>query len=153
MFKLKVDYPTKSDELKILNRMASIAPQTQVEPVLTTDDVKRLRQLADVIYMEEKIGEYIVDLVDATRHPDAYGLGQLAELIRYGASPRATVLMAMAAKGQAMMEGRGYVTPNDVKTVAPDILRHRVIVTYEAEAEEKSSEEIVRTVLNEIKVP
>ena len=148
MFKLKVDYPTKSDELKILNRMASIAPQTQVEPVLTTDDVKRLRQLADVIYMEEKIGEYIVDLVDATRHP-----GQLAELIRYGASPRATVLMAMAAKGQAMMEGRGYVTPNDVKTVAPDILRHRVIVTYEAEAEEKSSEEIVRTVLNEIKVP
>jgi MoxR-like ATPase len=153
MFKLKVDYPSKVDELKILNRMASITPQTQVEPVLTTDDVKRLRQLADVIYMEEKIGEYIVDLVDATRHPDAYGLGQLAELIRYGASPRATVLMAMAAKGQAMMEGRGYVTPNDVKTVAPDILRHRVIVTYEAEAEEKSSEEIVRTVLNEIKVP
>ena len=153
MFKLKVDYPTKSDELKILNRMASIAPQTQVESVLTTADVKRLRQLADVIYMEEKIAEYIVDLVDATRHPDAYGLGQLTELIRYGASPRATVLMAMAAKGQAMMEGRGYVTPNDVKTVAPDILRHRVIVTYEAEAEEKTSEEIVRTILNEIKVP
>jgi len=153
MFKLKVGYPDKADELKILRRMASISPQTDVEPVLTTEDVKRLRGLVDVIYMEEKIEEYIVDLVDATRHPDAYGLGQLTELIRYGASPRATVLMAMAAKGQAMMEGRGYVTPNDVKTVAPDILRHRVIVTYEAEAEEKTSEEIVRTILNEIKVP
>ena len=153
MFKLEVGYPDKADELKILRRMAAISPQTDVEPVLTTDDVKRLRGLVDVIYMEEKIEEYIVNLVDATRHPDAYGLGQLTELIRYGASPRATVLMAMAAKGQAMMEGRGYVTPNDVKTVAPDILRHRVIVTYEAEAEEKTSEEIVRTILNEIKVP
>ncbi|MBR6058692.1 MAG: MoxR family ATPase [Victivallales bacterium] len=153
MFKLKVDYPDKAEELKILRRMASISPQVEVEPVLTTNDVKRLRSLVDIIYMEEKIEEYIVNLVDATRHPNDYGLGQLTELIRYGASPRATVLMAMAAKGQAMMEGRGYVTPNDVKTVAPDILRHRVIVTYEAEAEEKTSEEIVRTVLNEIKVP
>ncbi len=153
MFKLKVDYPDKAEELKILRRMASISPQVEVEPVLTTDDVKRLRSLVDIIYMEEKIEEYIVNLVDATRHPNDYGLGQLTELIRYGASPRATVLMAMAAKGQAMMEGRGYVTPNDVKTVAPDILRHRVIVTYEAEAEEKTSEEIVRTILNEIKVP
>ncbi|MCR4575768.1 MAG: MoxR family ATPase [Lentisphaeria bacterium] len=153
MFKLKVDYPDKAEELKILRRMASISPQVEVEPVLTTNDVKRLRSLVDIIYMEEKIEEYIVNLVDATRHPNDYGLGQLTELIRYGASPRATVLMAMAAKGQAMMEGRGYVTPNDVKTVAPDILRHRVIVTYEAEAEEKTSEEIVRTILNEIKVP
>ena len=153
MFKLKVDYPDKAEELKILRHMASISPQVEVEPVLTTNDVKRLRSLVDIIYMEEKIEEYIVNLVDATRHPNDYGLGQLTELIRYGASPRATVLMAMAAKGQAMMEGRGYVTPNDVKTVAPDILRHRVIVTYEAEAEEKTSEEIVRTILNEIKVP
>ncbi len=153
MFKLKVDYPSKEEELKILRRMASVSPKTQVESVLTTDDVKRLRVLADEIYMEEKLEEYIVDLVDATRNPSEYGLESLEELIRYGASPRATVLMAMAAKGQALLEGRGYVTPNDIKTIAPDILRHRVVVTYEAEAEEKSSEDIVKAILNEIKVP
>lgn len=153
MFKLKVDYPSKEDELKILRRMASVSPKTQVESVLTTDDVKRLRVLADEIYMEEKLEEYIVDLVDATRNPSEYGLESLEELIRYGASPRATVLMAMAAKGQALLEGRGYVTPNDIKTIAPDILRHRVVVTYEAEAEEKSSEDIVKAILDEIKVP
>jgi MoxR-like ATPase len=153
MFKLKVDYPSKEDELKILRRMASVSPKTQVESVLTTDDVKRLRVLADEIYMEEKLEEYIVDLVDATRNPSDYGLESLEELIRYGASPRATVLMAMAAKGQALLEGRGYVTPNDIKTIAPDILRHRVVVTYEAEAEEKSSEDIVKAILDEIKVP
>ncbi len=153
MFKLKVAYPSKEDELKILRRMASVSPKTQVESVLTTDDVKRLRVLADEIYMEEKLEEYIVDLVDATRNPSDYGLESLEELIRYGASPRATVLMAMAAKGQALLEGRGYVTPNDIKTIAPDILRHRVVVTYEAEAEEKSSEDIVKAILDEIKVP
>ena len=128
-------------------------PSPKTQGIVLTDDVKRLRVLADEIYMEEKLEEYIVDLVDATRNPSDYGLESLEELIRYGASPRATVLMAMAAKGQALLEGRGYVTPNDIKTIAPDILRHRVVVTYEAEAEEKSSEDIVKAILDEIKVP
>ncbi|MGI5925166.1 MAG: AAA family ATPase [Lentisphaeria bacterium] len=153
MFKLKVDYPQKEDELKILRRMASTAPQLSVDSVLNPTDVKRLRSLADEIFMDEKIEEYIVNLVDATRNPGDYGLPALSELIRYGASPRATIFLAMAARGQALLEGRGYVTPQDVKSVAMDVLRHRVIISYEAEAEEKSSEDVVQEILNTVKVP
>ncbi|NMA47032.1 MAG: AAA domain-containing protein [Lentisphaerae bacterium] len=153
MFKLKVDYPQKEDELKILRRMASTAPQLSVDSVLNPADVKRLRSLADEIFMDEKIEEYIVNLVDATRNPGDYGLPALSELIRYGASPRATIFLAMAARGQALLEGRGYVTPQDVKSVAMDVLRHRVIISYEAEAEEKSSEDVVQEILNTVKVP
>lgn len=153
MFKLKVDYPQKEDELKILRRMASTAPQLSVDSVLNPTDVKRLRSLADEIFMDEKIEEYIVNLVDATRNPGDYGLPGLSELIRYGASPRATIFLAMAARGQALLEGRGYVTPQDVKSVAMDVLRHRVIISYEAEAEEKSSEDVVQEILNTVKVP
>jgi MoxR-like ATPase len=153
MFKLKVEYPSKVDELKIMRRMASTAPKVSVESVLKPVDVRRLRELADDIFMDEKIEEYIVNLVDATRHPGEYGLGELGEMIRYGGSPRATIYLAMAARGQALLEGRGYVTPQDVKAVAMDVLRHRVIITYEAEAEEKSSEDIIRELLNTVKVP
>jgi len=153
MFKLKVVYPQKQDELKILRRMASTAPKLNVENVLNPADVKRLRTLADDIFMDEKIEEYIVNLVDATRNPGDYGLPALAELIRYGGSPRATIFLAMAARGQALLEGRGYVTPQDVKSMAMDVLRHRVIITYEAEAEEKSSEDVVQEILNTVKVP
>ncbi len=153
MFKLKVEYPSKVDELKIMRRMASSSPKVSVESVLKPVDVRRLRELADDIFMDEKIEEYIVNLVDATRHPGEYGLGELGEMIRYGGSPRATIYLAMAARGQALLEGRGYVTPQDVKAVAMDVLRHRVIITYEAEAEEKSSEDIIRELLNTVKVP
>lgn len=153
MFKLKVDYPEKDSELKILRRMASTAPKMEVSPVLEPGDVRRLRELTDEIFIDEKIEEYIVDLVDATRHPENYGLSDIKDMIRYGGSPRATIFLAMASKGHAMMEGRGYVTPQDVKSVAKDVLRHRIIVTYEAEAEEVSSEELVSKLLDTVKVP
>ena len=152
MFKLTVSYPSKSDEHKILKRMAGTEPQTDVEPVITPDDVKRLRQLADNIYMDEKIEEYIVNLVEASRNPDAYKM-DIGHLIRYGASPRATIYLAMASKANALIEGRGYVTPQDVKTIAMDVLRHRVVITYEAEAEEKTSEDIVGQILQTVDVP
>ncbi len=153
MFKLTVDYPNKTDELKILRRMASSAPAVNVNPVMQTSDVKRLRELVDMIFIDEKIESYIVDLVDATRNPDAYGLQEIRGLLRYGASPRATIYLTLAAKANALMEGRGYVTPQDVKTIARDVLRHRVLVTYEAEAEEITSEQLVGKLLDTVKVP
>ena len=153
MFKVKVEYPEKDAELRILRRMASSAPALQVNSVLKPTDVKRLRELTDSIFMDEKIESYIVDLVDASRHPEQYGLKEIQELIRYGASPRATIFLAMASKAQAFVEGRPYVTPQDVKSVAKDVLRHRIMVTYEAEAEEVSSEQIVQKLLDTVKVP
>ena len=153
MFKLTVDYPNKSDELKILRRMASSAPAIDVKPVMQTSDVKRLRELVDMIFIDEKIESYIVDLVDATRNPEEYGLQEIRGLLRYGASPRATIYLTLAAKANALMEGRGYVTPQDVKTIARDVLRHRVLVTYEAEAEEITSEQLVGKLLDTVKVP
>lgn len=153
MFKLKVEYPSKEEELKILRRMANSRPQTEVSAILRAEEIARLRSLADDIFMDPKIEEYIVNLVDATRNPEQYGLPELSDLIHYGASPRATIYLAMAARGQALLEGRGYVTPQDVKSVSMDVLRHRVILTYEAEAEEKSPEDIVQMILNSVKVP
>jgi len=153
MFKLKVDYPGKEDELKILRRMASSKPDIQVEPILSPKEVTRLRELADDIFIDHKIEEYIVNIVDATRHPADYGLESIREMIHYGASPRATIYLSMAAKGQALLEGRGYVTPQDVKSVAMDVLRHRVILSYEAEAEEKTPEDLIQLILNSVKVP
>ncbi len=153
MFKLKVEYPNKEDELKILQRMASSTPSVNVSAILQPTDVKRLRELTDDIYIDEKIESYIVDLVDASRHPESYGLADLKEMIRYGGSPRATIFLAMAAKGQAMLAGRGFVTPQDVKSIAMDVLRHRIMLTYEAEAEEMTSEQVVQKLLDAVKVP
>ncbi|NMA21522.1 MAG: MoxR family ATPase [Lentisphaerae bacterium] len=153
MFKLKVDYPGKEDELKILRRMASSKPDIEVQPIVSPAEVTRLRELADDIFMDQKIEEYIVNLVDATRNPSDYGLEAIEDMIQYGASPRATIFLCMAAKGHALLEGRGYVTPQDVKSVAMDVLRHRVILSYEAEAEEKTSEDLIQQILNSVKVP
>ena len=152
MLKLKVTYPTKAQELKILQKMASSAPKVEVTPVILPADIVRLRQLADDIFMDEKIEEYIVNLVEATREPAKYKL-DIGEMIRYGASPRATIFLAMSAKGHALLQGRGYVTPQDVKSIALDVLRHRVMVTYEAEAEEKTSEDLVTKILDTVEVP
>ena len=152
MLKLKVTYPTKADEHQILKRMARSSPRLSVEPVLTPADIIRLRSLADEIYMDEKVEEYILNIVEATRDPAAYGL-DIAELIRYGGSPRATIFLALAAKGQALIEGRGYVTPQDVKSVGMDVLRHRVIISYEAEAEEKTSEDLIQKIFDTVEVP
>jgi MoxR-like ATPase len=152
MLKLKVDYPTREQELEILRRMATSAPKVQVEALVQPADILRLRKLADEIYIDPKVEEYIVSVVEATRKPSKYGL-QLDHLIRYGGSPRATIFLAMAAKAHALLDGRGYATPQDVKSIAWDVLRHRVVVTYEAEAEEKTSEDIIGAVLEAVEVP
>jgi MoxR-like ATPase len=152
MLKLKVDYPTREQELEILRRMARSAPQVDVEPLVEPADILRLRRLSDEIYIDPKVEEYIVSVVEATRKPSKYGL-QLDHLIRYGGSPRATIFLALAAKAHALLDGRGYVTPQDVKSIAWDVLRHRVVVTYEAEAEEKTSEDIIQAVLDAVEVP
>ena len=152
MLKLRVDYPERKHELQILRRMARSTVEHQVAPVLSPGDVVRLRGLADAVYMDAKIEEYIVDLIEATRNPAGANL-DIGEWIRHGASPRATIYLAMAARAHAMLQGRGYVIPQDVKSVAPDVLRHRVMVTYEAEAEEFTSEDIVRRVLDGVEVP
>ncbi len=152
MLKLRVDYPERKHELQILRRMARSTVDHEVAPVLSPADVVRLRELADTVYMDAKIEEYIVDLIEATRNPAEANL-DIGEWIRHGASPRATIYLAMAARARAMLQGRGYVIPQDVKSVAPDVLRHRVMVTYEAEAEELTSEDIVRRVLDGVEVP
>jgi len=134
MLKLKITYPSKDQEKQILRAMATSKPQLEVEPILQPSDIVRLRELADEIYMDEKIEDYIVSITQATRTPKQYNL-DIEDLILYGASPRATIFLTMAAKANALLEGRGYVTPQDVKTIGMDVLRHRVIISYEAEAE------------------
>ncbi|MCK4537254.1 MAG: AAA family ATPase [Candidatus Krumholzibacteria bacterium] len=152
MLKLKVTYPSKVEEKKILRKMASSAPKLEVEQVIEKSDIFRLRNLTDEIYMDEKVEDYIIDIVQATRKPDEYGL-DVANLIQYGASPRATIFLAMASRAHALLQGRGYVTPQDVKSIGMDVLRHRVIITYEAEAEEKTSEDVVTAIFNNVAVP
>jgi len=152
MLKLKVTYPSKEEEKKILERMARSSTKIDVQPVISPKDILRLRQLADEIYMDEKVEDYILNIVQATRTPEKYGL-DVGKLIQYGASPRATIYLAMASRAHALMQGRGYVTPQDVKSIGMDVLRHRVIVTYEAEAEEKTPENVVAAIFDSIAVP
>jgi len=152
MLKVRISYPNKAEEHEILKKMARSKPATDVDPIISPEDVKRLRVLADEIYMDEKIEEYIVNIVEASRNPDAYQL-DIGQFIRYGASPRASIFLAMTSKANALIEGRGYVTPQDVKTIAMNVLRHRVILTYEAEAEEKTSEDIIEQILKTVDVP
>ena len=152
MFKLLVTYPSKAEEQQILRRMAGTEREIPVSPVIAPPDISRIRALTASIYMDEKIEEYILSLVAATRDPKKCNL-DIGDLIRYGASPRATIFLANAAKANALLAGRGYVTPQDVKSIGPDILRHRVIVTYEAEAEEKTSDDIVKQILDNVEVP
>jgi MoxR-like ATPase len=152
MFKLLITYPSKAEEQQILRRMAGTTGEIPVKGIMTPNDISRIRDLVGSIYMDEKIEEYILNLVAATRDPRLCNLN-IGDLIRYGASPRATIFLANAARAGALLAGRGYVTPQDVKSVAPDILRHRVIITYEAEAEEKTSDDIVKQILDNVEVP
>ena len=152
MFKLLITYPSKAEEQQILKRMAGRTTDIPVNAIITPADISRIREVAGSIYMDEKIEEYILNLVAATRDPSLCKLN-ISDLIRYGASPRATIFLAHAAKASALLAGRGYVTPQDVKSIAPDILRHRVIVTYEAEAEEMTSDDIVKQILDNVEVP
>ncbi|MBI1930629.1 AAA family ATPase [Candidatus Poribacteria bacterium] len=152
MLKLQVTYPSRAEELAILRRMTREEIQP-IHKVISPQEIICLRTTVREIYMDEKIENYIVDLVCATREPAKYQLGNLTDLIEYGASPRATIFLAMAAKAHAFLRHRGYVTPEDVYAVGMDILRHRVIVSYEAEAQEFTSEQIVKQVFERIEIP
>jgi len=152
MLKLKISYPSKEEERLILDRMAHTGKTFDVQKVISPEDILKARKVVDEIYIDDKIKDYIVDVVDATRRPDEYGL-EMSNLIAYGASPRATIYLTVAAKAYAFTQGRGYVTPQDVKSIGMDVLRHRVIVSYEAEAEEKTSEEIIQYIFDNIQVP
>jgi len=152
MLKLSVGYPDRNEELEIMRRMtASELPQ--VNPVVTPEEILRAKKVVHEVYIDPKIENYIVDIVFATRKPKEFGLEELADLIAYGASPRASIYLSMAARAHAFLRRRGYVTPEDVRSIAMDVLRHRVIVTYEAEAEEITAEEVVRKIINKIEVP
>jgi len=152
MFKVQITYPSRDEELVVLDRMAGLSPDLSVDAVLGPQDLADLQKAVDGVYVDPKIKHYVLDLVQATRQPAGDKLG-LAPLIQYGASPRATLFLVKAAKGQAFLDGRGYVTPDDVKSIARDVLRHRILVTFEAEAEEVTSDAIVQKVLDHVTVP
>jgi MoxR-like ATPase len=152
MLKLKVGYPSKEEELAILNRMAAIEPDISVQAVLEPAAISELRKTLDDLYMDDKIKRYIVDIIHCTRRPDEFGL-DIAPYIQYGASPRATIFLTRAARAQAFLDGRGYVTPQDVKSIGYDVLRHRVAVTYEAEAEDITSDQLLKRIFDHLKVP
>ncbi len=152
MLKLRIDYPSREEERQILDRMATSANHRPPSAVVTTADIVATRSLVDQVYVDDKIKDYIVSLVFATREPKTFGL-DLGPLIEYGASPRATLCLTLASRAHAFLQGRGYVTPQDVKAIGADVLRHRVIVSYEAEAEEVDSDEVVRRVLDGVPVP
>ena len=152
MFKLKVTYPEREEERQILERM-STGEVPEVDKLLGPEDILRCRKVIHDIYMDEKIKDYIVSLVVATRDPDEYGMEDLKVLIEYGASPRASIYLAVAARAHAFIRRRAYVTPEDVKSIGMDVLRHRVLLTYEAEAQELTSENIIQKVFDHIEVP
>jgi MoxR-like ATPase len=152
MLKLNVEYPTKHEERQILDLMGTSAPDFSVQGVASPETIIQSRDVVNRIFIDDRIKDYIVDLIWATRRPGDYQLG-MDGLIRYGASPRATIYLTLAARGHAFMEGRGYVTPHDVKSIGPDVLRHRIIVSYEAEAEEVTSDTIVERIFAGLPVP
>jgi MoxR-like ATPase len=152
MLKLNIGYPSRAEERQILETMASTRPNTTVNSVLKLADIVEARAVIDQIYVDDKVKDYIVDIVMATRKPSQYKL-DLDAFVRFGGSPRATIALTLAAKAWAFLSGRGYVTPQDVKTIGLDVLRHRVIVTYEAEAEELTSEDIVKRIFDTVPVP
>jgi MoxR-like ATPase len=152
MLKLKITYPSKEEEREIMDRMTCGKP-INVRKIISPDDIVRVRSVINEIYIDEKIKNYILDIVFATRYPEKYKLDNLKSLIAYGASPRATIYLTTTARAHAFLEGRGYVTPEDIKSIGADILRHRIIVSYEAEAEETTSEDIIKQIFDEIEVP
>jgi MoxR-like ATPase len=152
MLKLNIGYPSKPEERKILDLMGTSAPDLSVQAVASVEEIICSREVVNRIFIDDRVKDYIVDIVWATRRPDEYHLG-MNGLIRYGASPRATINLTLAAKANAFLNGRGYVTPQDIKSIAPDVLRHRVIVSYEAEAEEVTSEVVIHRILAGLPVP
>jgi len=151
MLKLKIDYPNKAEERDILDRMTGDG-HLDVQRVISPADIMRARQVVAQVYVDSRIKDYIIEIVFATRRPEDYKL-DIKGLIQFGGSPRATVFLTIAAKAHAFIRGRGYVTPEDVKSIAYDVLRHRIILTYEAEAEDVTTEQIIQRVLDTIEVP
>src|SRR5579885_3593829 len=152
MFKVLLDYPNEAEERKILDRMAFTAPEISVNPVIQLDEILHARRLVDQIHVDEKIRDYIVKIVFATRQPQDFKL-DLKHFIQFGASPRATIYLTLGARVWALLQGRDYVIPEDVKSIALDVLRHRLILTYEAEAQTVTSDIIVKQILNNVPVP
>jgi MoxR-like ATPase len=152
MFKVILDYPSFAEERHILDRMAFTAPETIVKPVVGLDEILATQKIVDQIHVDEKIRDYIVKIVFATRKPEEHKL-DLKHFIQFGASPRATIYLTIAAKAWALLQGRDYVIPEDVKSIGPDVLRHRIILTYEAEAQSVTSDAIVKKILNAVPVP
>src|SRR6185436_1433855 len=152
MFKVLLDYPAFDEERKILDRMAFTAPEMKVKPVIALEEITKTRALVDQIHVDDKVRDYIVHVVFATRKPEQYKL-DVKHFIQFGASPRATIYLTVAAKAWALLQGRAYVTPEDVKSIGPDVLRHRLILTYEAEAQSVTSDAIIKKVFNAVAVP
>ena len=152
MFKVMIGYPTFEEERKILDKMAFTAPKNEVKPIVALEEILHTRKLVDQVHVDEKVRDYIVHLVFATRKPDQYKL-DIKHLIQFGASPRATIYLTVAAKAWALLQGRGYVTPEDVKNIGPDVLRHRIILTYEAEAQAVTTDDIIKKIFNTVPVP
>jgi len=152
MFKVILDYPSAEEERRILDRMAFTSAETAVKPVVTLDQIMATRKIVDQIHVDEKIRDYIVKIVLATRKPEDFKL-DVKHFIQFGASPRATIYLTLAAKAWALLQGRDYVVPEDVKSIGPDVLRHRIILTYEAEAQAVTTDAIVKKVLNAVPVP
>jgi MoxR-like ATPase len=155
MFKIKVEYPSSEDELKIMERMGAgpEAIRPGANAVIGPEDIENVRKTIDEIIVEDPVRRYIVDVVGATRSPGAAGLSELDTFIDFGASPRASIALFQAARAHAFLRRRGYVSPEDIKAIAPDVLRHRIILSYEAEAEGKTVEQIVRQILEHVQVP
>ncbi len=152
MLKLVIDYPNKKEERAIMDRMAVTDYELPAQAVIEPAEILKARKVVDQVYIDEKVKDYIIDLVFASREPEHYKL-DIGDYIQYGASPRATIYLTVAAKAHAFLKGRGYVTPQDVKTVGKDVLRHRVIVNYEAEAEDLTSEDLIQKIFDQIEVP
>lgn len=152
MLKLKITYPTPAEELEIMRRVTA-QKKAEIKSVITREEIMRVREIVKEIYIDEKVEKYIIDIVNATRTPEKYGLKDVASLIGYAASPRASIYLVMAAKAQAFMKRRGFVTPEDVRSIGMDVLRHRIGVTYEAEAEEITSEDIVKKIFDTVEIP
>ena len=152
MLKLKITYPSRDEELKIMRQNINFS-EVNVNQVISPEDILRARNVVHEVYIDEKIEKYILDIVFATRSPQQFDLGKLSDLISYGASPRASINLALGAKAMAFIKRRGYVIPEDVRAICPDVLRHRIAVTYEAEAEDLTSENIISEILNKLEVP
>ena len=153
MLKIAITYPAYEEEREILRRVGRTSVEVNLQPVIGPETLLAARAAVDAIYLDEKIEKYILDLVFATREPARSGLPELGRLIQYGASPRASIYLAVAAKAYAFLQGRGYVVPHDVKSIAPDVLRHRIIITYEAEADGVTTDQLVARLLASIEVP